>query len=370
MSSTKTLQQRKISKATTAATSPGSETETKHAGNYGGNSVKGWVGYLPQSWVPYIQLARLSPPAGLFLIYFPHAFGLLLAAIKQRSDPSDVLFAAGKLLAGSFFVSNAIHIWNDLIDAPLDAKVERTRHRPIPRGAVSPSAALVFTATQAAGAAYFLPTMEGDTWQNFLYSVPGILGWTYYPYAKRQVPAPQAVLGFCLAWGNVMGEKTMGVEAFTTGLLGSNSVPAVQYGSAALFAAVLLWSMIYDTVYAHQDLEDDLKNGIFSLAVLCRGKTKVLLWLLLALMVGSLVGTGIWEGLGAVYYLGAVGGAAASLGSMIIFVDLKDSESCWWWFGNGFWYAGGAIATGLAGEYAMKAGLLDLVLEGLRMEGI
>lgn len=116
---------------------------------YGGNHSTGWLGYVPARWLPYIQLARLSPPVGLFLIYIPHSFGLLYAAIRQRAEPFEVAYASLLLFGASFFVSNAIHIWNDLIDAPLDAKVERTRNRPIPRGAVSPSAALIFSASQA-----------------------------------------------------------------------------------------------------------------------------------------------------------------------------------------------------------------------------
>lgn len=151
------------------------------AHQYGGNHKSGWLAYLPDSWLPCVQLARLSPPAGLFLIYFPHAFGILHAAILQQCSATHLLRTSALMLGGSFFVSNAIHIWNDLIDAPLDALVERTRNRPIPRKAVSPTAAFVFTTIQATCAALFLVLVPYDLLQNTLYALPSIIGWAYYP---------------------------------------------------------------------------------------------------------------------------------------------------------------------------------------------
>jgi 4-hydroxybenzoate polyprenyltransferase len=329
------------------------------AHQYGGNSKAGWVGSLPDSWIPYIQLARLSPPAGLFLIYFPHLFGVLLSATHQRSPLSHVLKSVALALGGSFFVSNAIHIWNDLIDAPLDALVERTRNRPIPRGAVSTTGALVFTATQTIGALVFLFCLpERETLVGLLYALPAIGGWVYYPWAKRHTDFPQLVLGLCLAWGIVMGSLFIGVEPFTLGSFGSDGGNGGVDGSTlCLFLACVLWTMIYDTIYAHQDVEDDIKAGIKSLAVLYRDQTKGLLWQLLALMVGLLIACGWISGMGLGYYVVAVGGSVMSLGLMIQKVDLKSKESCWWWFGKGFWFAGGAIGGGLIVEYLSKGGV-------------
>ena len=122
------------------------------AQQYGGSHSSGWLGHLPPSWLPYVQLIRLSPPIGIISIYLPHLFCLLHAAILQHTPLSMLLRSNILILGGSFFLSNAIHIWNDLIGAPLDALVERTRNRPVPRGAVSPFNAVVFTATQAVGA--------------------------------------------------------------------------------------------------------------------------------------------------------------------------------------------------------------------------
>ncbi|MCJ1405576.1 hypothetical protein MMC11_008804 [Xylographa trunciseda] len=323
---------------------------------YGGNHKTGWLAYLPDSWLPYVQLARLSPPAGLFLIYFPHAFGLLHAATLKRSSPDVVLGAAGLMFGASFFFSNAVHIWNDLIDARLDALVERTRNRPIPRGAVTTFAATVFTVTQATGAAVFLLYLPLEPLEALLYALPSIVGSIYYPWAKRHTDVPQLVLGFCLAWGIVMGSTAVGVRPFNTGLLGS-AKPSVESSTLCLFIASILWTMIYDTIYAHQDLKDDRKAGIKSLAVLYGDRTKSLLWQLLALMLAMLIACGTLSEMGISYYVVTVGGSVTSLGLMIGMVELKSSESCWWWFGKGFWYAGGSIAGGLLAEYLLKVGI-------------
>lgn len=89
---------------------------------YGGIHAGGWVNLLPTSWIPYIQLCRLSPPAGLSLIYFPPFFGVLHSASVHGYPAEEVLRACLVLLTASFFGNNAAHAWNDLVDAPIDAK--------------------------------------------------------------------------------------------------------------------------------------------------------------------------------------------------------------------------------------------------------
>ncbi|KAL4862871.1 hypothetical protein BDV12DRAFT_178292 [Aspergillus spectabilis] len=318
--------------------------------NYTGNHRSGWLQSVPDSALPFVQLARLSPPAGLFLIYFPHLFGLLLAAILNDLAVSDVVYASALLFGASFFVSNAIHIWNDLIDAPLDAQVERTCKRPIPRGAVSPKAAFYFTLSQAIGAVLFLPFIPGGFLYATLYALPGILGWTYYPWAKRHTYYPQLVLGLCLSWGVVMGCLALNFPILQVADDADSFRVRLEPSISCLFAASTLWTIIYDTIYAHQDIVDDKKAGIKSLAVLYGAQTKPLLWQLLVAKTALLVMCGRLGEMSVVYYLFAVLGSAASLGVMIWKVDLASNSSCWWWFGNGFWLAGGSIVGGLAME--------------------
>ncbi|KAI4864003.1 UbiA prenyltransferase family-domain-containing protein [Hypoxylon rubiginosum] len=316
---------------------------------YGGAHTGAWVSYLPPSWVPYVQLARLSPPAGVFIVYFPHLFGVIHAAIQQHPPASEVLTTCAVMLGGSFFYSNAIHAWNDLVDAPVDRLVARTRRRPIPRGAVSPLGAFVFTATQAAAAAlvmiYFLPP------QSALYAAPNIIPTTYYPWAKRHTYFSQVVLGVWLAWGVFMGSIAMGVAPYVVDF--ANAEFGVNKSSVCLYLSCVLWTVIYDTIYAHQDIEDDTKIGMKSLAVLLRDRTKFALYFVVGAMTLLLNASGQYANMSFPFYIFGVLGSLLSLAAMVMLVDLADPTSCWWWFRNGFWLTGSLISVGLFLEYML-----------------
>ncbi|KAM7203268.1 UbiA prenyltransferase family domain containing protein [Rhypophila sp. PSN 637] len=307
---------------------------------YGGVHAGGWVDLFPESWIPFIQLSRLSPPAGLFLIYFPHFFGAIHAANIHDITILETARISLLLLGGSFFCNNASHAWNDLMDADIDAKIARTHTRPIPRGAISKRAALLFAGSQAIGAAIFLFPLPLDASIAALYT---IIGTIYYPFAKRHFPAPQLVLGFCLTWGIMVGSAATGFSA-----------PWADPSTIFLFVASALWVVIYDTIYAHQDLADDLKIGVKSTAVMLGGNSRPALWLLFAGMTASLVTSGRYGEFGFAYYAISVGGAILSIGAMVAKVDLKDPASCWAWFSQGFWVTGAAIASGLVGEYTVR----------------
>ncbi|CAG8980500.1 hypothetical protein HYALB_00013101 [Hymenoscyphus albidus] len=305
---------------------------------YGGGHTGGWVDLLPSSWIPYVQLARLSPPIGISLIYLPHIFGTILAGTLQRAPVLEVLKVSLLLLGGSFFFSNAAHGWNDIVDAEVDKKVARTRTRPIPRGAMSKQAAFMFATTQAIGAAAFLLVLPPKT---ALYAAINIPATLYYPYAKRHTNMVQMILGFCLAWGVMIGIAAMGLDP----IFGADKSPIF------LFLGCVAWTTIYDTIYAHQDVEDDLKIGVKSTAVFFGQQTKPFLWLVLGFMLVSLIGCGYTAGLGLLYHMIAVIGTAVSMGLMIRNVDLRSSSSCWLAFRNGFWLPGGFLMGGLLCEY-------------------
>jgi 4-hydroxybenzoate polyprenyltransferase len=108
--------------------------------------------------------------------------------------------------------------------------------------------------------------------------------------------------------------------------------------------------MIYDTIYAHQDVADDVHAGVKSMAVKFQDSTKLLTSLLACVMTALLAITGVLAKLGPLYYLSAVGGSAASLAATISMVDLADSRSCGWWFSWGFLFVGGSILSGFAAE--------------------
>ncbi|KAH6844658.1 UbiA prenyltransferase family-domain-containing protein [Chaetomium sp. MPI-CAGE-AT-0009] len=380
---------------------------------YSSGRVTGWASHLPPSSVPFVQLARLTMPAALILIYLPTLFGVLLTAVLVRGgngnpnsdfhSPNPWWYTCLLLIVASFFFSNAAHAWDDLVDAPLDILIPRTARRPIPRGDVSRPAAFAFTVANAAGAGAVLLCFP-DPAGAFRYALPNILATIYYPYAKRHTNLPQLVLGFCLAWGIVMGAVAVGCEPFAVGntirlhprdpALPRVFSPHLDHGHhppshpttttttttwhpsiprtltlppltlstpfLTLFTASALWSAIYDTVYASEDVDADLRLGLGSLPVLCGGsprRTKALLGGLLALLGACLVACGLSLGAGCWgYYVLAPGGCVVALGVMIARVDLRDARSTWWWFRYGYWLVAGAVVGGLGVELLGRGG--------------
>ena len=232
---------------------------------------------------------------------------------------------------------------NDLWDRNLDPFVERTRHRPIARGGVSPEKAIAFTGIQLlAGLGILLqfPT------SCLIYGIPSLLFVTAYPLAKRVTNYPQFVLGLTFSWGAIMGFPALGVDVLTD----SGAMKAV----AALYASCVSWTVLYDMIYAHMDIKDDVKVGIKSIALRHEKETKGVLSVLALLQLGFLAASGSALEAGPIFYLGSCGSAAVTLGLMIWKVRLKEVSSCWWWFKNGALLTGGGIATGLFADYWVK----------------
>lgn len=322
------------------STSP-SENRSEEAPpqRFDGLHTGSWVHRLPTSWVPFIQLARLSPPVPLLLIFFPHLFGVLHAAITHRAPPAEVARISAVLFGGSVFFSNAIHGWNDLVDAPLDKLMPRTRNRPIVRGAVTPRAAFIFTASQALAATCFMPFLPEET---LWCAVPSIITNIYYPFSKRHTHLPQVVLGVCLQWAVVLGSCAMGV---------SNAWR--DQSVLCLFTGCLLWTVVYDTVYGYQDYKEDLRIGVKSTAVLFGSWGKQILLVLSNCMVALLLVSGYLAGMSWTYFAISAGGSFLSLNVMISSVNLKSPESCSWWFTYGFWGPAVSIFAGLLTTYVL-----------------
>lgn len=320
---------------------------------YGGIHTGAWVDALPASWIPYVQLARLSPPVPLLLIFFPHLFGLLHAAVVYRIPPPEILSASLVLFGGSFFVSNAIHGWNDLIDAPIDRQIPRTRNRPVARGAVSEQAAFIFTVSQALLALCFLPLLPEGT---ATITIPSIIAHAYYPFSKRHTYFPQVVLGVAMQWAVVVGSYS---------LMGGRNI-LEETSLLSLFFGCLLWTVVYDGVYGFQDYEEDLRIGVKSIAVLFGKKWgKPILWILSNAIVLLLLYSGFEAGMSVVYLAAAAGGSFASLNLMMAMVDISSADSCCWWFTYGFWGPALSMSAGLLGEYFITSGLLNQILASL-----
>ncbi|KUI58318.1 4-hydroxybenzoate polyprenyltransferase, mitochondrial [Cytospora mali] len=338
---------------------------------YGGGHVGRWVDRLPDSWIPFVQLARLSPPVGLLMAYFPHLCGSLLGGIATHASFGTVCRTNVILLACSFFGSNTGHAWNDLVDESCDRGVSRTCKRPIPRGSISRHAALIFAATQLAGLmaviVLFLP--RGNVW----YVLPNLVAVAYYPFAKRHTHFAQLVLGFSLGWSVFMGSVSVGHEpvawtpfelkaSFEThqhdALHTTLGDVHVDLGIVSFFLAIICWIAISDTVYAHQDLQDDLALGLKGMAVLLQNRTKPVLTIFLAGMVALLAYCGVYYSFDLLYYVLTPAASLAILGSMLMKVDLKDSSNCWWWFQNAFLRIELAMVGGLLVEYALSCSLV------------
>jgi len=307
----------------------------------------GILSRLPSSLVPYAELIRLEKPTGTYYLYLPCLFSTLLAGLLSTPvpAPNSIVATNALFLLGSAIFRGAACTWNDTLDRDLDAKVTRTRLRPLPRGAVTASQAHTWTAIQlGAGMGVLAAAFPFPT--SAIYAIPSVVIIGLYPLAKRVTHYPQVVLGFAWSWGIIMGFPAMGIDLFAP----ESSTALAAAGT--LYAANIAWTVLYDTIYAHQDVKDDTRIGIKSMAV--KHGAKNLLSGLAAVQVSLLAVTGWIVGAGPVYFLGTCGGATTALATMIWRMRLDMPENCWWWFKWGCWFTGGSVASGLMGEYWLR----------------
>lgn len=288
---------------------------------------------------------RLNKPVGTMNIFFPYLFGALFAGCVSRPviNPKWLLARSVSLFIAAFVLRSAGCTWNDIADRDLDRLVERTCSRPMARDAISLRAAYMFTAAQVGIWLAVFSQLLPELW--IPYAAPLLFLVWLYPFAKRVTDYAQVVLGITLGWGVLVGAAVVGRDA-------SASDTYVEWqGLASLYLVYVVWAVIHDTVYAHQDLRDDLTAGIRSMAVRFLRRTKALLWALAAVQIGLLGAVGLLMRSGMWYYLGAVGGNAVILYNMILRVKLSDPQDCLWWFQTGSLLVGGSIVAGLWGEY-------------------
>ncbi|KAH0544694.1 hypothetical protein FGG08_001199 [Glutinoglossum americanum] len=307
----------------------------------------GLVSRLPASWIPYAELIRLDKPSGTYYLFWPCAWSTFLAAtlITPVTPIPTVIYTTALFATGALVMRGAGCSINDLLDRDLDPHVTRTKFRPIARRAISPKRAIIFTGVQLlTGLAVLLqfPT------QCLYYGIPSLVLVATYPLAKRVTHYPHVVLGLTFSWGALMGFPALGIGLFSPG----NSAALVAAG--LLYASNAAWTVLYDIIYAHMDVRDDLKAGIKSTAVAHEKHTKKILTGLAIAQLALLSGAGVAAGCGPVFFAGSVGSAALSLAWMIRRVKLDDVKDCWWWFKYGCWFTGGGIAVGLVGEYLTR----------------
>ncbi|KAL2891996.1 4-hydroxybenzoate polyprenyl transferase [Ceratocystis lukuohia] len=305
----------------------------------------GFLSILPKSWVPYAELARMNKPAGTYYLYLPCIWSTLMAAPMTTpiTSPETVLGYSALFAAGAFVMRGAGCAINDLLDRNFDPHVARTRFRPIARGALTPFKGLVFTGAQMLTG---LAVLLQFPLPCLFYGIPSVALVALYPLAKRVTYYPQAILGLTFSWGAIMGFPALGIDLL-------NNTAALT-AAACIYSSNIAWTILYDMVYAHMDLKHDKKAGVKSIVVKHAQHTKKIMSGLAAIQLGLLAAAGVAAGSGPAFFIGSVGGAGATLGLMIKRVKLNNVENCWWWFRNGCWFTGGAIATGLGVDYMIQ----------------
>lgn len=234
--------------------------------------------------------------------------------------------------------------WNDTLDRAIDREASRTRSRPMARGAVSVPNALAFFVFQiilGAGLVWRLLS-----WECVLWSTPVLVGGLIYPLGKRFTHYPQVILGSVFSWGVLLAFPAVNVQVPSSG--------APLLSVASLYVASVSWTVLYDTIYALQDLEDDLKNGVKSTAVRHAHHIKPFLGMLAAVEVSALGLTGMFIGSGLFFLSWTCVASGTILTTMIWKLNIEDSQDCLWWFSNQCYLVGSTIFAGFLGEYVIK----------------
>lgn len=310
---------------------------------------------IPVRWIPYAELMRLDRPAGWYAFWWHYMIGLAFAAciVTPTITPYTLIAYTSYLVIWVLVFRGVVCTWNDNLDQEFDRKVARTKFRPIARGAISTAQAHMFTVTQLIVGAVMLAPFPPPV-LAYTTAMTGVL--MFYPLCKRITDFPQVVLGFGLAMPIFMCCSIVGVDLLGLFEMSSGQhVPHITEGAICLYLAGVLWTIIYDTVYAHQDINDDIKAGVKSLAIRLGEQTKLGLGVLSIIQVGLLGTTGFLCELSRGYYLLSCGGAALALATMLVLVDLKVPAECAWWFAQSK-FVGASVVMGLLTHYAIQFG--------------
>jgi 4-hydroxybenzoate polyprenyltransferase len=295
------------------------------------------AGRFAPDWArPYVRLARLDRPIGWKLLLLPCWWSAALAAIaaeKPWPNPYHIVL----FLVGAIAMRGAGSAWNDILDRDIDAKVERTKARPLPAGEVRLKAAFLFMGFLALIGAGVLLSFNNFSIGLGLASLVVI---AIYPLMKRITFWPQAVLGLAFAWGGLMGWAA---------LFGSLDLPPIL-----LYAGAIAWTIAYDTIYALQDLRDDSVIGVRSTARLFGGRTRLAVGAFQALAVLLVTSSLVLVGGNVVGYLGCAG-FAAHLAWQTASIDVDDPKKALMLFRSN-WPAGLILFAGLVGNALIANG--------------
>jgi 4-hydroxybenzoate polyprenyltransferase len=268
-----------------------------------------WVDSLAPAYSrPYLRLARLDRPIGSWLLLMPCWWSVGLAGMHQDRFPSVwhiVLF-----FIGAFAMRGAGCTWNDLVDRDIDEKVERTRSRPIPSKQVTVAQATLFMLAQALVGLLVLIQFNRFT---VITGFASLLVVVIYPFMKRITYWPQIFLGLAFSWGALMGWPA--------------AFGHLDWAPLVLYAGSICWVIGYDTIYAHQDREDDLLVGIKSTALLFGERTPTMLASFYVVAVVLISAAGLIAGGGLIFTLGLIA-FAAHLAWQVTRLDIDDPAHC------------------------------------------
>jgi len=281
----------------------------------------------------YARLMRLDRPVGIYLLLWPTLWALWFAADGPPPWPVLLVFVAGTVLMRS--AGCAI---NDFADRGFDPHVARTRERPLAAGRVRPQEAVTLAAGLALLALVLLLMLRSPL--TVLWSVPALLLATVYPFMKRYIALPQAVLGLAFSWGIPMAYAAVRGQVDWAQVL-------------PLMTANVAWVIAYDTYYAMVDREDDLKIGVKSAAILFGRHDRLAIALLQGAALLLLIQLGLNDGRGQPYFAGIA--VAAWLAAWQQWITRgREPARCFQAFLNNHWF-GLAIFIGLALDYVWPA---------------
>ncbi|MBO9420687.1 4-hydroxybenzoate octaprenyltransferase [Labrenzia sp. R4_2] len=264
---------------------------------------------LPAGLRPYARLARWERPIGWWLLLWPCWWSAALAAIAAGNswpNPWHMLL----FLIGAVAMRGAGCTYNDIVDVDIDAQVERTRSRPIPAGQVSKRQAKIFLVVQALVG--LLVLLQFNSFSIAL-GIASLIPVAIYPFMKRITNWPQLFLGFAFSWGALMGWAAVFGE--------------LSLASILLYIGGICWTIGYDTIYAHQDKEDDALVGVKSTARLFGDRTRLALIVLYALASLLFALAAALADAGPAAFLAILLGAI-HLGWQIVIIDIDDGDQC------------------------------------------
>ena len=289
-----------------------------------GNWIDRWI---PRPVRPYLRLMRLDRPIGTWLLLFPCWWSTALAAQGWPDGRLMALFAIGALV-----MRGAGCTINDIADHKFDAMVERTRARPIPSGAVSVGQAGLFLALQLLSGLLVLVQLNMTA---IWWGVASLALVFPYPLMKRITWWPQAWLGLTFNWGALLAWVAVRGQ--------------IDWAPVLLYAAGILWTLGYDTIYAHQDKDDDAMIGVKSTALRLGAQTRPALAAFYAGAVALIAAAGHLASLSWVFYP-LLGLAALQLAWQVWGVDMDDSPDCLAKFKSNRLFGWGLLAAIIAGK--------------------